>query len=227
MKKFALLAACGAAFAATPAFAQDTEMGSLRVEVVGGYDIAKLTIDEEVAGEELSDDEGGIAYGVAVGYDAFFQGAFIGAEVELSDATTGISETYTGDLEGFDVDGTAALDAGRDLFVGARFGTYIGDGNLFYVKGGYTNASIELTANGTIDGEAVILEERATLDGIRLGLGAEFRVSGNAFAKAEYRYSAYGDGEAEVDGESVDIGEVFELIDLDRHQLMLGLGLRF
>lgn len=227
MKKFALFATCGAAFAANPAFAQETEMGSLRVEVLGGYDIAKLTIDEEVAGEELSDDEGGIAYGVAVGYDAFFKGAFIGAEVELSDATTGVSETYAGDLQGFDVDGTAALDAGRDLYVGARLGTYIGEGNLFYVKGGYTNASIELTADGTIDGEEVRLEERATLDGIRLGLGAEFRVSGNAYAKVEYRYSGYGDGETEVNGETVDIGEVFQMVDLDRHQLMLGLGMRF
>lgn len=227
MKKFALLAACGAAFFATPTFAQETEMGGLRVEVIGGYDIAKLTIDEEVAGEELSDDEGGIAYGVAVGYDAFFKGAFLGAEVELSEATTGVSETYAGDFDGFDVDGTASLDAGRDLYVGARLGTYLGDGNLFYVKGGYTNASIELTADGTIDGEATSIEESATLDGIRLGLGAEFRVSGNAYAKAEYRYSAYGDGETEVDGDTVDIGEMFEMIDLDRHQLMLGLGLRF
>ena len=45
-------------------------------------------------------------------------------------------------------------------------------------------------------------------DGVRFGAGVEYKLAGNLFAKGEYRYSNYED-------------------DLERHQLLTGLGIRF
>lgn len=229
MKKSVALAACAVGFVSAPAYAQSTEVnpGGLRVEAIGGYDIVKITVDEEVAGEEVSDDEGGVAYGIAAGYDFFFTGGFIGAEVELADSTVGISDSYTGDLAGFDVDGSVSLDAGRDLYVGGRLGTSLDANSRVYVKAGYTNAKAILSVDGTIDGEDVSGSESATLDGWRLGFGGEYSFSRNTYAKAEYRYSTYNDGEAEVDGETFDVGEIFDYGDLERHQIVVGVGFRF
>ena len=37
----------------------------------------------------------------------------------------------------------------------------------------------------------------------------------------------YGDGEVEIDGETADIEEIFEYGDINRHQIVVGLGMRF
>jgi len=52
------------------------------------------------------------------------------------------------------------------------------------------------------------------LDGFRVGAGLEYNISPTTYVKGEYRYSHYGD----VDGYD---------IDLDRHQLVGGVGIRF
>jgi outer membrane immunogenic protein len=202
--------------AATPAIAQDTSgnFDGFHVEAVAGYDIVEISIDEDVFGETLSDDQGGFAYGVAAGYDVSIGGTLLGVEIEYADSGVGIEDSYVGELLGSEVDIAASLDAGRDLYAGIRLGGQLSDRSLVYVKAGYTNARAKFSMT-------------ATFDGLRLGVGSEFAFSKNAFAKVEYRLSMYGDGEAEMDGENADIGEIFEYGDLNRHQIVLGLGLRF
>ena len=229
MREFSALLASLAAMAATPAIAQDTSgnFDGFHVEAVAGYDIVEISIDEDVFGETLSDDQGGFAYGVAAGYDVSIGGTLLGVEIEYADSGVGIEDSYVGELLGSEVDIAASLDAGRDLYAGIRLGGQLSDRSLVYVKAGYTNARAKFSMTGTVDGETFADSASATFDGLRFGVGSEFAFSKNAFAKVEYRLSMYGDGEAEMDGENSDIGEIFEYGDLNRHQIVLGLGMRF
>ncbi len=93
--------------------------------------------------------------------------------------------------------GGVDIDAARDLYVGARAGFPIGSQALAYVKAGYTNARIETEGFGGDNG-----------DGARVGAGLEYKLGGQLFVKGEYRYSNY---EADV----------------ERHQFVAGLGIRF
>ena len=52
------------------------------------------------------------------------------------------------------------------------------------------------------------------MEGFRVGAGAEFKLSNNMYLKGEYRYSNYG----KIDGYDIDI---------DRHQVVAGVGIRF
>ena len=89
------------------------------------------------------------------------------------------------------------VDAARDLYIGARAGFLVSPVALAYVKAGYTNARVETDGFGGENG-----------DGVRLGAGLEYKLGGQLFLKGEYRYSNY---EA----------------DLERHQIVGGLGIRF
>lgn len=89
------------------------------------------------------------------------------------------------------------IDAARDLYIGARAGFAIGDMALAYAKAGYTNARIETQGFGGENG-----------DGVRVGAGLEYKLGGQLFLKGEYRYSNY-------EG------------DVERHQFVTGLGVRF
>ena len=75
------------------------------------------------------------------------------------------------------------------------------------------------SAYGTVDTKSNI-----DTDGYRLGAGVEQAIGTNTYAKLEYRYSNYGEGEVDyVNGP--DSGR-FNL-DTDRHQVVVGFGLRF
>jgi outer membrane immunogenic protein len=89
------------------------------------------------------------------------------------------------------------VKAERDLYIGARAGFAMGDLALAYAKVGYTNARINYEGCCSENG-----------DGIRLGAGLEYKLGGNLFVKGEYRYSNYEQ-------------------DVERHQIVGGLGLRF
>lgn len=223
MKTTAALLVAGSLLAtAAPAMAQSTDDGTFtgfRVEGLAGYDVSEAGStqdDDSNADNDQSID--GVAYGVGIGYDFDAGGVVLGLEGEFTDSSAK-SEIEDDDLEGF---GFGSVDAGRDLYVGARVGVPATPDLLVYAKGGYTNARYNV--NASFDGE----DYRAAYDtdGFRVGAGMEYALSGNTFAKLEYRYSNY--SKAEIDFENSDIpdNEVGE-IDLDRHQVMAGFGMRF
>ncbi|HVF93368.1 MAG TPA: outer membrane beta-barrel protein [Sphingomonas sp.] len=203
MRKLILATATAAiGLAAAPAFAQDVAgapFTGLRVEGLVGYDNLRD------GSEGNSDGRDGVVYGAAVGYDVQVGGAVLGIEGEITDSST---NTRTGDLIATGDD--LRLDAGRDLYAGARLGFAINPRTLAYVKGGYSNARLESRYSV---GNTVV-EDDSDLEGYRLGAGLEFAVSGNAYVKGEYRYSHYGNLE-DYD------------VDLDRHQILAGVGVRF
>lgn len=204
--RYVILGVLLATAAASPALAQDepAPFTGAHVEALAGYDHV---------GGSGSDGRDGLAYGIGAGYDFQLGGAVLGLEGEFSDSTTAARDSniaLTGD--------SARYAADRDLYVGARVGFAVAPRTLLYAKGGYTNAQFKTTYdNGT--GTTVIT--RNTLDGYRLGAGIEQKMNlfgPSGFIKAEYRYSNYRNlnaGPSNVD------------IDLDRHQVMAGIGVRF
>ena len=213
----ALLVAGSMLAAATPAMAQDSEnFDGFRLEALAGYDVAQSGSSTDVEGENDESIEG-FAYGVGAGYDFDAGGLVLGLEAEYA-GSTGKVEIDDGDPEGF---GLGTVKAGRDLYLGGRIGVKANDDLLVYAKGGYTNATFDVLSR---DGD---IEYRADVDtdGYRVGAGLEYAMSGNTFAKVEYRYSNYSDSELDYEGDAqdVDLGE----IDLDRHQVMAGFGMRF
>ena len=204
MRKFAF-ATAAAAFGvalATPALAQNGDFSGPRLEALAGYDNLRDGGDGESEGRE------GFSYGALLGYDIQNGNIVYGIDGEITDATTksrSYNEVTAGDR--------FSVEAGRDLYIGGRLGYVISPAAMIYAKGGYTNARVEsrYQANTGADSELV---DKADLDGFRLGAGLEYKLTPTAFVKGEYRYSHYG----EIEGYN---------IDLDRHQLMAGLGIRF
>lgn len=204
--RIALLAtalAATTAFAA-PAFAQDQDPSFTgpRAEIISGW-------DRVADGQSGSHGNDGVVYGGAVGYDFQVGGAVIGFEGEATGSTnkaTTTSVVVTND--------SLRVKSGRDLYVGGRVGFLAGPRTLIYAKGGYTNAKLETRyVNG-----ASTVDTSANADGWRVGAGAEFMVSNNVYLKGEYRYSNYN----KINGPSASTS-----IDLDRHQVVGGVGIRF
>lgn len=219
MKKgIALLLAAGSAAAfAVPAAAQDSSFTGPRVEALVGYDSNRpgSTADIDNA-DNIDQSIDGVTYGIGAGYDFDAGNVVVGVEGEYmrSEAETDY------DTAGFTAAGIGNIDAGRDLYVGARVGVKAGPRSLLYVKGGYTNAKYNvLTTDNTTD-----TDTNLNLDGWRVGAGAQFNISPNLFVKGEYRYSQYKEGEVEApSGAESDRFDV----DVDRHQFVVGVGARF
>jgi outer membrane immunogenic protein len=188
---------------ATPAFAQDANapFTGPRAEGIVGWD--RLD-DGANSGTKASD---GVVYGGQVGYDFQVGNAVLGIEGEATGSTN--KDTTSGIVAAGD---RFRISAGRDLYVGGRIGFAAGPRALIYAKGGYTNARINTRYTlGT-----ATTDDHADAEGWRAGAGVEYLLSNNVYAKAEYRYSNY----SGIDGTNADI-------DLDRHQVVAGVGIRF
>lgn len=217
--RYALMAALiGTSAFAAPAMAQDANptFTGPRVGVIAGYDALRpgSTEDTDIDGVDQTSD--GFLYGVDAGYDvAINPSVVVGIEGELSDSTAN-TDPYDGNAQF----GYGDVSAGRDLYVGARAGFLAGPSTLVYAKGGYTNARLDLT---TQSGERYN-DEHFNLDGYRLGAGVEQAIGTNTYAKIEYRYSNYGDARLEFDNGTN--SNNFS-VDTDRHQVAVGVGMRF
>lgn len=186
---------------ATPTCAQDVDKG-----FSGPWATAVVGYDNLSNGSDgRGDSKDGVLYGGDIGYDVQLHHVVIGAEVELTGSSASASAPNVrqpGD--------NFRLEAGRDIYVGARLGYVLSPSALLYAKVGYTNGGIEETyeyAGDSIDNDV-------SVDGIRAGAGFEYRFGRHFFTRGEYRYSHYSD----LDGYDNDI---------DRNQFVAGLGFRF
>lgn len=201
-KLFTAALIASAAFAA-PAFAQDSgqEFSGPRAEAIVGWDHIK-----DDSSYDASKD--GVTYGGAIGYDLQRGNTVFGVEGEITGAST--RDRATDVLAAGD---SLRVKADRDLYVGGRLGFVVGGRTLIYAKGGYTNAGFSTHYSSPNTTPAINIRDNEKEDGWRLGAGAEMKLTGNIYAKAEYRYSDYG---ADDNG-----------IDAKRHQVVGGLGVRF
>lgn len=219
-KTVALISSAALAALAAPAAAQssDSEFQGPWVAGTVGYDINKAgsTQDDDVNPDRDESAEG-LMYGGAVGYDIDLGTMVIGAEAELTDSKA--DSDYDNN---FDTFGLGTVDAGRDIYVGARAGFKATPRTLIYGKAGYTNARFNYRGtDGTTN-----YDQNLDTDGWRLGAGLEQKVSRNAFAKLEYRYSNYKEGEIDFEAANIPDSDRFD-IDTDRHQVVASVGLRF
>ncbi|WEK47349.1 MAG: outer membrane beta-barrel protein [Candidatus Andeanibacterium colombiense] len=219
-KTIFLLAAASTALFAVPAAAQDSaasDFTGFRVEGLVGYDSSRPGSKDDIDNaDDLDQSIDNVNYGVGVGYDIDLGGVVVGAEGEWMESSA--KTDY--DTFGFTEFGVANISAGRDLYAGVRVGVPVGSKALIYAKGGYTNAKYNVLAtDNTTDTKTDI-----NLDGWRAGAGIQYNLSKNLFVKAEYRYSNYGRGEVEApSGMESDRFDV----DVDRHQGVVGVGVRF
>jgi outer membrane immunogenic protein len=218
-----LLATGSLAFVVAPAAAQDTTFTGPWVAGVGGYDTNKAGSSVDDAADptngvfEQDESADGIVYGAAIGYDFDLGGVVVGGEAELTDSTA--DSKYGDPNSDF---GLGSVDAGRDIYVGARVGYKVTPSTMLYAKGGYTNARYNfIGSDGTTN-----YEENLDTDGWRVGAGVEQKIGTNAFAKVEYRYSNYSRGEIDFEATGIADSDRFD-IDTDRHQVMAGVGWRF
>ncbi len=226
MKFRFVVAALLAGFAASPAWAQEEEehFEGPRVEALFGYDQAKAGLE---ATDEFDGDAEDIFYGAAIGYD--FQSGMLmyGAEAEIAGSGLSYEESVTDlDVDGTLLSGSGRIDSSTEYYIGARAGL-VGGRSALYVKAGYAMSGIDIDLDGTVDDVPESFNGDVDLDGLRLGVGAEYKVNDLILIKAEYRYTDYSGANIEAMGQSVSVGDVFEEVNLERHQAVVGVGLRF
>lgn len=229
-----ILAAVAAAALAMPAHAQD--VSGFRIEARAGWDRSSIDAtlpnpdydeEDEDSGPEFltgSEKDSSIAYGFEAGYDvmlgsSFVLGAYAGAE--LSDAAI-CGEVVEDDL--------ACADFGRTFTLGARVGVPIGETSLFYVKGGYSNGKLSATYDADVtdnDDETpgAIASFSHTKGGYHLGAGLELGLTQALYAKVEYVYTNFGNRSWLVGDDAATDPTL--VVGSDRHQALVGLGLRF
>ena len=196
MRRFAFAALLAAPLAvaalAAPASAQTGQpFTGLHVDGIAGWDNLQN-------GGHSND----VMYGINGGYDVGFgNGVIAGVEGEITDSN---NKSCFGAKTA--ADPRFCAKAARDLYVGGRVGKVVAGGRaLVYAKAGYTNARVKLTED---DGSDRFTLAHDNLDGVRVGVGGEYALTGNTFLKAEYRYSNYEQG-------------------YSRNQVVGGFGVRF
>ncbi|MCX7285058.1 MAG: outer membrane beta-barrel protein [Novosphingobium sp.] len=223
MKNIIAILAAGTALAATPAFAQDATpaeaFSGFRAEALIGYDHHRSGSSEDVdTDRDLKQSIDGVTYGGAVGYDmAVGSNLVVGAEAEITESSAGWDNNNSKP----NVFNLGRVDAGRQYYLGGRVGYAMSPATMVYVKGGYSNQRYNLQGtDGTTN-----LRQRLDTDGYRVGAGVEQKLGTNAYVKLEYGYNNYNRGEFDFNGDTPDSSR-FD-IDTDRHQVMVGAGLRF
>ncbi len=217
MKKLiAGLAAVSTLGLAAPAMAQDAFSG-FRLEGLVGYDSSRPGSSTDIDNaDDIDQSIDDIGYGVGVGYDFNLGGVVLGVEGEWMESAAK-TQYDTAEFTDF---GVANIETGRDLYAGVRVGVPVTDKALVYAKGGYTNARYNVLASDNETDTNTDID----LDGWRVGAGLEYNVAKNMFVKTEYRYSNYDEGE--VDAPNGIESDRFN-VDVDRHQVMAGFGVRF
>ena len=180
---------------ATPSSAQEREtFTGPRAEVTVGYDSTRS--GDQPAGTPRSVSQARL--GFAIGYDvALGSNWTLGAEAGVG-GTLGGGRDYAVTNTRFNV------DHGRDLDASLRLGYKAGSNTLLYAKAGWANSRYV----GSAQTGTTRVREESNEDGFRVGAGVEQMLGERLYAKAEYRYTSYGDS-------------------VHRHQALAGVGLRF
>jgi trans-2,3-dihydro-3-hydroxyanthranilate isomerase len=200
-----LITVAAGALMLLPQTAQAQAFTGSRIEISTGYD----ALESDGTYEDFPEALEGIHGRIAIGYDA----------AVTEDVVIGI-EASIGGTRDADMNASPGADSftfrpGRDIDVLVRAGYQLGSRTLLYMKAGWANATLELVERERLgNGHYEVTKSQAENHGLRLGTGAEFRVSDAVYVKGEYRYTRLGDGYPYHPG-------------ADRHQLLVGAGYRF
>ena len=231
--KYPMLIAAALAGVASPAYAQD--LSGFRIEGRAAWEqvgadasIPNPDFDEDDADSPefltASDDDNGISYGIELGYDlqigaGLVLGAYAGAEMSDSRVCAELVE-----------DDLACTDLERTFTFGARAGVPLGESSMIYAKGGYTNGKFDVAYDPDVtdnddDEPGEIAEFSKSRGGFHVGGGVEVGLTQGLYGKLEYVYTDYGRG-AYLLGDDVEDDPTLEF-GSDRHQVAVGIGLKF
>lgn len=234
MKTRMLIGVAALGLANTSAQAQDLSGFRFEGRVGWGQTEATATVpnpdyDEDADADDIVDEflvgsekDSEFAYGFELGYDAQ-----IGESLVLG-AYAGLDQSDTLNCSDLFEDDLACLDSGRTFTLGVRAGVPIGSRSLIYAKGGYSNGKFSATYDPDVtdndeDEPGEVLDFSEKRDGYHLGAGAEFGIAQGLYAKLEYVYSDFGSGSYALDED----GDTNLDVSSDRHQVLVGVGMRF
>jgi outer membrane immunogenic protein len=195
---------------AVPSIAQ----AQARIEVHVGLDLpeASLALTDDTVTYRASDGRQAFNYGVEAGYDMRMGGDMIIGMYAGADASTAkVCGYYDDDIRG-------CLRGGRDIAIGLRAGTFVGDNTLLYIKGGYSNGQLRVSAQDLIDDDRAHVN--INMDGWHAGAGIEHNFARNTYAKVEYNYTNYANARIRADDFSASAG-------MARHRIVAGVGMNF
>lgn len=212
-----------ATVAKSPAASDGNTLGRFEGRV--GWD----SITSDTGTEELTED--GVVYGFGGGFDHFVGDFFIGgfASIDWTSATTeGVSLTAPAPTTGIYTETEFERGYERDIELGVRAGMMVTRRASLYAFAALTNlkrsfdsSSVVVTPDDPMDpnspvtrGTPTVISTEEYQDGWRYGLGSEITITEGMYAKAEYRYTDYGEEPAFGD-------------EMTRQQFMTGVGLRF
>ena len=228
----AALALAGTAGLATPASAQD-EFAGFRVEALAGYDNEGVDYDDDVFDGGKRDDDG-FTLGAAAGYDVQMDRLVFGIEGEFTESTLdreydeqGTRPPRPAQPIATPISATYNIEGGGDIAVSGRAGYVVSPAFLLYGKIGYSWHKLAIEGSGSDNGVPFGIDEQIDLAGLRLGAGGEMKFGENFYGKLEYRYSNYNEGDFDVHGANANLEPLFSGIDVVRHSVVVGAGLRF
>ncbi len=179
-RKAAMALALAATGLAAPALAQSAApgAGATGISVYGGPIIGYQDVVLSGAGSRTT--AGSLTYGTLIGIDSSVgRRNRLGLEASFTAGTAHVAQSGA--------TGNSTLAVGRDLFIGARAGTFVAPRVLAFVRAGYTRR----TLSGGVSNGAEVLPANASVGGWRVGTGLE-----TAFSKLRvrlaYDYSNYG-----------------------------------
>lgn len=202
MKTTLFSTALVAAVAAFAAPAQAETFNGPYVGVTAGWDRSEIA-DSIIGVQPIS---------AEASRDALVLGGFAGYNYKATDRIViGAEAGFTATVD----DRVSATSAGRALTIdprysfdlGARAGYLVDDKALIYVRGGYANNRVR-TALATTGG---LVRDADNLDGWQVGGGLEYAITDRISARAEYRYSDFGNNGGQY----------------DRHQTLVGVSYNF
>lgn len=144
--------------------------------------------------------------------DALVLGGYAGYNYKLSEKVViGAEAGFTATVD----DRIRTASAGNDLTIDPRYsfdltaraGYLVSDKALVYVRGGYANNRVRTS----LDTGTGILRDSENLDGWLVGGGVEYAITDKISARAEYRYSDFGNNGG----------------DYERHQTLFGISYNF
>lgn len=225
MRAILLISAASLGLVGTSVSAQD--QSGLRIEGRLGWEQVDSEQSVPDPGEDgdafidASGDDDGVSFGGEIGYDAlvgnsFLIGAYAGADFSDTEICNELIE-----------DDQACTDLDRTFTFGLRAGVPIGKTSLIYVKGGYSIGSIDVSYDADVtdndeDEPGEIADFSESRGGYHVGAGVELGFTDNLYGKVEYVYTDFGTDPYDI---SEDIGALD--IGMDRHQVLVGVGLRF
>lgn len=240
MKNLCVLLAVGfAPVFAGPAFAQDEgqDISPTRSQVFSGghveatvgwnhLDMTSLKDIDPTA--DVGTSRSGVKVGGAVGYDfPLDDNTTLGFEVGLYGNTVRWTNTQNLVAGTFN---TSQVNAGRDFYIGTRWGYALNHKTQIFAKGGFTNTLFGVTGtNGAYVAYSGtgsnLLYQGVSASGYRVGGGIEQRLFGPTFMRVEYDYSHYASGQFNY----VDTTPDFSHFDLHatQQQVLVSVGLRF